>query len=417
MRSIFILCFLVVSLVSAGQSVTRSALFLGNSYTASNNLPELVSQLAESAGDKLDYGSNTPGGYTLQSHTTNTTSVNQIMQGGWDFVVLQEQSQRPSFPLWQVQQDVFPYARHLDSVINEYNPCGETMFFMTWGRKNGDSYNCASWPPVCTYEGMDSLLHLRYMMMADSNNAVVSPVGAVWHYIRDNFPSISLYSSDESHPSQAGSYAAACTFYSSMFRKDPGLITYDFTLNSTDAANIRSAVKAVVYDSLLKWNIGAYDVLADFDYSKIQGYQYEFTNFSKNSTQWFWEIEGMSYSSEHVSHTFSAPGTYNVMLSSADQCDTSVVTKAVIVDTISAVVYDKSHDIRVYPNPAGDYLNISGLKDVQQIRLYSSPGKLVATVVPESEVAVIDLSGLAAGFYVVRVFTTNQNYQFKLIRE
>lgn len=72
---------------------------------------------------------------------------------------------------------------------------------------------------MCTYAGMDSLLHLRYMMMAEDNHAVVSPVGAVWNYIRANFPLIELYSPDESHPSVAGSYAAACCFYTSIFRK------------------------------------------------------------------------------------------------------------------------------------------------------------------------------------------------------
>ena len=50
---------------------------------------------------------------------------------------------------------------------------------MTWGRENGDQSNCQSWPPVCTYEGMDDLLRERYMIMANDNNALVAPVGAV----------------------------------------------------------------------------------------------------------------------------------------------------------------------------------------------------------------------------------------------
>ena len=59
------------------------------------------------------------------------------MDGNWDFVVLQEQSQYPSFPLWQVEQEVFPYANQLNELIHEYNECGNTVFFMTWGRKMG----------------------------------------------------------------------------------------------------------------------------------------------------------------------------------------------------------------------------------------------------------------------------------------
>ena len=126
---------------------------------------------------------------------------------------------------------------------------------MTWGRKNGDASNCANFPPICTYNGMDSLLRLRYMTMADDNEAQVSPVGAVWRHIRTNFSTIELYQSDLSHPSLAGSYAAACTFYTVFFQKNPELISFNGGLSDTDAANIRSSVKTVVFDDLATWNI------------------------------------------------------------------------------------------------------------------------------------------------------------------
>ena len=213
MKSLFKYLFLFFVLVlyssAIAQSNIKRALFLGNSYTYVNNLPQMVADVASSTGDSLIFDSNTPGGYTLEGHSTNATSLAKIAMGNWDYVVLQEQSQRPSFPINQVITDVFPYARFLDSVINAQNICAETAFYMTWGRKNGDASNCAVWPPVCTYSGMDSLLRLRYMMMADSNDAIVSPVGAVWNFIRQNYPLIELYQADESHPSVAGSYAAA----------------------------------------------------------------------------------------------------------------------------------------------------------------------------------------------------------------
>ena len=233
---------LIAFLISVGcyAQDTYRALFLGNSYTYVNNLPQMITDMATSTGDVFIYDSNAPGGYTLQGHSSNATSLAKIAIGNWDYVVLQEQSQLPSFPISQVQTDVFPFAKMLDSTINADNPCVETVFYMTWGRKNGDASNCASWPPVCTYAGMDSLLDLRYRMMADSNNAIVSPVGRVWNYVRQLYPSLELYQPDESHPSVAGTYVAACTFYTVMFRKDPTDITFNSTLTPTDAANIRA---------------------------------------------------------------------------------------------------------------------------------------------------------------------------------
>jgi len=258
-------------LATSWAQTTKNVLFIGNSYTYVNNLPQLISNVANSAGDQVIFDSSAPGGYTFEGHTTNSVTLDKISQGDWDVVVLQEQSQRPAFPIGQIEAEVFPFAEMLDDLINENNSCAETMFYMTWGRKNGDASNCGFYEPLCTYAGMDSLLSLRYQMMAEMNEAVVSPVGAVWHYIREQHPLIELYSSDESHPSLAGSYAAACCFYTSIFRKDPQNITYESGLNAIDAANIRSAVSVVVFDSLQNWLIGTYDPMAEFSSSIVTG--------------------------------------------------------------------------------------------------------------------------------------------------
>ena len=255
---------LIILLASVSRScaTTKRALFLGNSYTYVNNLPQMIADAAASAGDTLFVESNTPGGQSLGGHLADPVSVNKIKEGGFDFVVLQEQSMRPSEPDDWIEADFLVYAHRLDSIINLYNPCGETMFYMTWGYRDGNPQYCDAypwWPYECTYQVMDSLTNLRYRMAADSNHAVISPVGAVWHYIRDHFPSIELYDSDGSHPSLAGSYAGACCFYSSIFRKSPYVISYTASLDAATVSAIHQAVKAIVYDSLLTWHIGEYD--------------------------------------------------------------------------------------------------------------------------------------------------------------
>ena len=257
-----LLLFLIVPFLSFGQGDSLNVLFLGNSYTASNNLPNIISTIANSVGDYLYPESNLIGGATLQAHVNNTNSNNLIINGAWDYVVLQEQSQYPSFPLWQVEQDVFPYAAQLNQLITDYNNCGQTVFFMTWGRENGDANNCPNWPPVCTYEGMDDLLHERYMMMANDNGAFVSPVGAVWRYIRDAEYNIDLYSPDESHPSLLGSYVAGVCFYTTLFQKNPLSIPWnkEWNILESDTEIIHEVVKIVVYDNLEDWNVTSNDI-------------------------------------------------------------------------------------------------------------------------------------------------------------
>lgn len=228
-------------------------LFIGNSYTDVNKLPQLIASMAEAGGDTLVFSANLPGGHTFNNHLNNSTTVSLIQQGGWDYVVLQGQSQEPSFPDGQFYAETYPYAQQLCEMIRQYNPEAEIVFYMTWGRKNGDQYNCPYFQPLCTYEGMDSLLYLRYMTMAEDFGAEVSPVGALWHYLRDHQPDIELYASDESHPSLAGSYAAACSFYSVLFRKNPRANTYNPGIAEDAAERIREAASKLVYDSLAKW--------------------------------------------------------------------------------------------------------------------------------------------------------------------
>jgi hypothetical protein len=407
MRLKFLLVLLFLYSFVYGQSQTKRALFLGNSYTAVNNLPQMIANVAYSTGDTLLFDSNCPGGYRFLGHSTNATSLAKIAVGNWDYVVLQEQSQFPSFPDGQVEAEVFPYARQLDSIINAQNPCAETVFYMTWGRKNGDASNCSNWPPVCTYSGMDSLLSLRYRMMADSNQAILSPVGAVWKYLRQNSPLIDLYSSDESHPSVAGTYAAACSFYAALFRKNPTLIGFNSGLSISDAATIRAAAKAVVFDSLLKWHIGDYDPRADFSQVINGGNQVSFTNQTQSASSFVWNFgDGSTSTAANPIHTYTSTGTFVVRLI-AEKCGLEDSTSQTIQIGTTGIQdpsdYDKSFTI--YPNPATTELNIcvnpSLLGSLYVI--YDSNGKSILANKISSLKSTILLANLTTNVYAIQV--------------
>jgi len=270
------------------------------------------------------------------------------MSGDWDYVVFQEQSQLPSFDFYDLNPGIA-----LTRLVNQYHPCARVLFYMTWGRKNGDASNCAVWPPVCTYEGMDSLLRLRYLEMADYNKGEVSPVGAVWHYLRVNQPTIDLYQADESHPSIAGSYAAACSFYSLLFRKDPTGISYDFTLDSTTATQIRQAAKVVAFDSLSSWDFRE-PPSADFNYSIGLGInEVIFSNRSQNAEQYIWDFgDGNTDTARNPSHSYLSNGTYAVSLY-AYACDLD----STYSDVLQKDVTFCAHSPRIYPDTLIDCPN------------------------------------------------------------
>ncbi len=255
MKKTFSILLSIILLNTFAQE-TKKALFLGNSYTYYNGgLPNMLENIANANGDFLIHDQNTPGGYTLESHSTNVTGLNKIKANDWDFVVLQGQSQRPSFPPAQVATQVKPYAAILNDSIKANNPCTKTMFFMTWGKKNGDQGNCAGYPILCTFEGVSQRLRESYLEMTIENNADCAPVGMAWKKARTDFPNIELFHTDGSHPSIAGTYLSACVFYSSMYYKTTVGNTYWSSLDSLTAYRLQVIASATVLDSLSVWSI------------------------------------------------------------------------------------------------------------------------------------------------------------------
>jgi hypothetical protein len=298
------------------QTSARRVLFLGNSYTYVNNLPAIIANIANSMGDTLIYDSYLPGGYTLDQHYADTISTNKIKSGGWDFVVLQDQSQVPALEGYSGAGAVY-----LCMLIKQFNPCARPMFYMTWGRKNGDADNCAAWPPVCTYEGMDSMLYDSYMHLAMNNHGDVSPVGQVWKHLRNNHPLIDLYHPDNSHPSAAGSFAAACSFYAAIFKKDPTPSVYNYVLSIADAAIIKNAARQIVYDSLSKWQFPEPLPQARFVYETGINDSVHFFNRSANAESYTWDFGDGHVSTERdPAHHYGANGNYQVSLT-ASNCD------------------------------------------------------------------------------------------------
>ena len=394
-------------------------LFIGNSYTYTNDIPLITKNMAAATNDTLTYEVSAPGGMTLMEHCTNAPTITLIAQGNWDYVFIQEQSQRPSFPQSQVEGQVYPYAKKLDSMIHASSACAKTVFYMTWGRKNGDPSNCAGWPPVCTYLGMDSLLQLRYATMAADNNAWLAPVAKVWRRLRNQSSSIELYNPDESHPSESGSFAAACTFYSLLFGKDPVLNSYNYTLASGVATTIKAASKTVVYDSLLFWQ--RHQPLPKPIYSTaIATRTVTFTNASQNATSYKWTFgDGNSSLSAAPVHTYAADGVYNVCLTAMDNCTNITSCNNVSIGFVGVAPINAIKGLPIYPNPSSDILHIDGLKETAHYTITDMSGRSLQAGSLSLNETSIATNALASGTYFLEIIndqSTKQVMSFTVIR-
>lgn len=399
-RIILLLPLMLVCHLLQAQN-TPNVLFIGNSYTGVNDLPQMISDMASSTGERMTYTSNTPGGCTFQGHCNNN-SMSMICQGGWDIVVLQEQSQLPSFPQNQVEQVCFPYAQQLVDSIYAHNPCAEPMFYMTWGRKNGDQQNTPYFPVLGTYEGMDSMLCERYIYMAETNDAALCPVGRVWRYLRTYHPDIELYQSDESHPSIAGTYAAACSFYVMFFHRNPENITFTATLDDATAQTIRTAVRRIVFDSLSRWQRTRPH--ASFTVS-ITGSTVYFTSSSTNTdslTYYFGDGTSITIDSTYVivSHTYADNNTHRAFLVAYRRCMTD--TAWYILNRIDQPTV--TIPLTVYPNPTTSRLTVEAPVP-HSLELQSLNGYVLKEYRPDQNPYTLNLDGLPAGAYLLQATT------------
>lgn len=231
-----LLIFFVILFFKFSYADTTKVLFIGNSYTYVNELPILFTNLSTSAGKNVYTEMQAPGGYTFENHLNTSSTIDAIKKGIWNYVVLQEQSQTPVIEYLRYYS-MYPSATKLDSLIKLYNPNATTVFFMTWGRKNGGQ-QCidTSCSPVFTsFFHMQDSLKSSYTMISNIISAMLSPVGEAWRTARLNKPYVNLWDSDESHPSLDGSYLAACTFYAKIFNQSPIGLTYYGGLPDTSA--------------------------------------------------------------------------------------------------------------------------------------------------------------------------------------
>lgn len=409
--SLALCCFLFNLSIAQETSV----LFIGNSYIYTANLPGTLKSLALAGGDSVYHESSTPGGYTFEGHSTNASTLSIISSRNWDFVVLQQQSQMPSFPPGQVASQTYPFAEILvDSIKSNYT-CSEPVFFMTWGRRDGDQSNCAGYPPLCTFEGMNARLRQSYLEMGADNDATVAPCGAAWHQMSLNNNTFwsGLYSGDGSHPSAWGTYLNACVFYATIFRKSPVGIPFYSNIGQQDAEDLQQLAEDIVLDSLSNWYIGHQDVVSNATYNYEDGFTINFDGSSENETSHEWDFgDGSTSSQESPQHTYPTIGVFEVTHIATSACDADTTVFEVTTNP-SAVQENSVSQIEVFT--VNGMLTVKNVLDSRiELTLVDLTGRLVRKTMVDSKASNSFQISAEKGVYIVRLTNDVQQWTKKV---
>lgn len=217
----WLVAFLFATLTALAGDPQR-ILFVGNSYTAANKLPDVFLEVVKDSGRTLPVvKSSTPGGRTLKQHLGIADSMKLVDEGGWDVVVLQGQSQEPAIAEKDesVRKEFLAGAAELCKRVQAKSPKVRIFFYETWAR-HADYWGAAAkkGPDVgADPKEMQARLRKWYGVAAKDNAAIIVPCGYAWELNYASSAPIRLHARDNSHPEFSGTYLNALIFFGKIY--------------------------------------------------------------------------------------------------------------------------------------------------------------------------------------------------------
>ena len=172
-------------------NIPHRVLFIGNSYTYCNDLPELFGRIARAYGYNVEIRSVTKGGHKLEWHADPNDecgAMTEALLGNehFDAAVLQEYSIRPAL------EDKTPFFSAVQMLCGKLRRNGvlRILLYQTWGRKEPcETLAEHGW----TNREMTLRLAAAYEKIAAEQGCLLSPVGTAFYDVNTNHPEVVLY--------------------------------------------------------------------------------------------------------------------------------------------------------------------------------------------------------------------------------
>lgn len=211
-------------------------LFLGNSHTFFNDMPQTFKQLAESAGVPTEVSMIAHGGRTFAWHLQEAVELRfALLYGQYDYLIIQQAAHFPPEPPTpeETLKDVL-------TIVDMAKAVGATVIpTVTWAERH-------------IPENQSAMNRAYNLVMAEAGLRC-SPAGQVFMRVKQEYPEIDMYFEDGAHCSPYGSYGVACCVFSQIFGRSPeGLPNRGFrtSFDMSDAATELDADKCAILQRL-----------------------------------------------------------------------------------------------------------------------------------------------------------------------
>lgn len=148
----------------------------------------------------------------------------------------------------------------------------------------------------------------------------------------------------------------------------------------------------------------------------------EYSTADNSGSSYAWEVTGGTILSgagtSMINVMWGDPGMgiVTVTETTADGCEGTSEAYEVTIDDCTGIGEADPGQVHLFPNPAGDRINISGLTDAT-LRIYDLLGKEVITLPDFDGDHMIDISRLEKGIYLVKVEERNGVSVIRLIKK
>lgn len=416
----FICLFLILTVQKAlSASDTTRVLFIGNSFTYYNTMPDLFKAMADAGNKPCTVTMYAPGGVSVgdisqgtMAHSANPAVYSLIRSKKWDYLVLQDNQGR-----FVLDSATFPssslvkagHIKIMDS-LHYYNSCAKMILFAGWGVQNGQ-------PPYGnTGIEMIKRILVNYRVLNDSMHEIISPIGEAWIKAISQMPATNLWDADQTHPSLAGSYLTAAVIYASVFNTAVASNSFQSTLSGSIALPLKQFADSVVFNS---FNHARYNLVAN-QYPVITYVGGNLT-VPGNYTAVNWYLNG-SYITTAQSIPAALLGVYTALVKDATGC--KIKTCAFTLAPTGLREEENNPEIFVYPNPVKENLQVSlntpgQTPSAQQVsyEIYNAWGETLLNGELMNATSEIHLQNLVPGLYVIKLKQASNSYSYRFLKD
>jgi len=208
-------------------------LFIGNSHSSKNALPDLVTILIEKGlPNSSANAALAPGGQFLQERLNDGVTMESLTSRSWSHVILQAQKYSSTGLYWYSTESAEEWVRRVKA--REATP----IMFPEWPRRGNFE------------EGVR--VHELHLEIDAHEPTCVAPIGLAWDEVISIYPQLELHAPDGNHSNLTGALLSAFVFYQVITKQSAADLPYisQIGVSKVNQEKLRDIASYIVADNI-----------------------------------------------------------------------------------------------------------------------------------------------------------------------